>query len=167
MSRDNETREHWTPVQAAAYHLLSTYEHDGHRGAQAMGPRIGKVPRVLNNEINPNYEDAKLGLNTAILMELESGRADILHGHAQMLRHVCFKLPDIGLAIGDAELLGSFSEWQSRMGVTCEHIRSALDPNGPNGTRITITEANEIEAAGMVHISKFMEFLEKVRELAE
>lgn len=159
--------QHWTPAQAAAHHLLTAYEHDGKTGAPAMGPRIGKLPRVLNNEVNPDYLTAKLGLDTAILMELESGKADILHGHAMMLRHVCFRLPDIGLAIGDAELLGSFSEWQARMGITCSEIRKALDPNGPNGTRITIEEADDIEAAGMVHISKFMEFLEKVRELAE
>ena len=163
----SQVREHWTPAQAAAHHLLSTYEHDGKQGAPAMGPRIGKTPRVLNNEVNPDYPDAKLGLDTTILMELESGRADILHAHALMLRHVCFRLPDIGLAIGDAELLGSFSEWQERMGITCSEIRKALDPNGPNGNRITHDEADAIETAGMLHISKFMEFLEKVRELAE
>lgn len=158
---------HWTPVEKGAYHLLRVYQADGKRGAEAMGPRIGKSAKLLNNETAPDYEGAKLGLRTAVMMELESGRADILHGHAAMLRHVCFPLPGADLIIGDVELLCAFSDWQAKMGITCNHIRDALDPDGPHGTKITKEEAAHIEAAGMEHIAKFMEFLTRIRELSE
>lgn len=163
----NNHPTHWTPVQKAGYFLVHEYTSNGSKGPNALAPNIGKSGKVLNNEADPDYLGAKLGLETAVLAELESGSAEILHGHAQMLNHICFALPSPDLIVSDVELLMTFSEWQSSMGKTCAHIRDALDPDGPQGSKVSIEEANKIEQAGLAHMSKFMEFMERVKELAE
>jgi len=163
----NDHPAHWTPAQKAGYFVIHEYTDGLNKGPKAMAPNIGKTGKVLSNEADPDYLGAKLGLDTAILAELEAGSAEILHGHAQMLHHICFALPSPDLIVSDVELLMTFSDWQSSMGITCTHIRNALDPDGPHGSKVTIEEANRIEQAGHAHMSKFMEFMERVKELAE
>lgn len=159
---DKKMPAHWTPVEFAAYCLVHGFELDGKGGAEAMGPRIGKNPRLLSNEVNPDYEGAKLGLLTAVNIEREAGAADILHAHAQMLHHVCFALPYPDHFTGDVELLRLFADWQAGIGLTCMEIQKALEDN-----RITFDEVNRIIKAGYAHMTRFMELLERFKELAE
>jgi hypothetical protein len=153
---------HWTPVEAAAHSLVHEYRDGDKTGAEAMGPRIGKSPRLLSNEVNPDYEGAKLGLLTAVNIEREAGAADILHAHAQMLHHVCFALPYPDHFTGDVELLRLFADWQAALGLTCMEIQKSLEDN-----RITTDEVNAILRRGYLHMTRFMELLERFKELAE
>ncbi|MBD3609287.1 MAG: hypothetical protein HUJ30_01935 [Gammaproteobacteria bacterium] len=166
MSHHFQCMEHWSPVQCAAYKLLHFKNEYGIAGGEDLGPRIGKEPKTLDNEVNPNYSKAKLGLGTAVMMELEAGHAPILHAHARMLNHICFPMPDPNVDIDDVSLLFSFSEWQAHMGDTCDEIRKAFDPRGENGSHISKQEAARIEEKGLHHISKFLEFLELLQEQA-
>ena len=162
MSHDMIVPAHWTPIEAAAYGLVHSFQDGDKTGAAAMGPRIGKSPRLLSNEVNPDYEGAKLGLLTAVNIEREAGAAEILMAHAQMLHHVCFAIPSPDHFTGDVELLKLFADWQAALGLTCMEIQQALEDN-----RITTDEVNRILKRGYAHMSRFMELLERFKELAE
>lgn len=131
-----------------------------------MGPRIGKSPHYLNNELNGNNA-AKLGLTTAYFIDCELPQPTILYKYAEMLNHACFPLPDPEHFTGDVELLSRFSDWQSAMGFTCSRIHGAFDPKSENGSKISKGEAKEIREAAVSHIAKLMEFLNHIDEVAE
>ena len=149
MSHDkNNIPAHWVPIEASAYLLVHGFVDGETKGAAAMGPRIGKNPRLLSNEVNPDYEGAKLGLLTAVNIEREAGAADILHAHAQMLHHVCFAIPSPDHFTGDVELLKLFADWQAGIGNTCMEINKALEDS-----RVTFDEVNRIIKAGYAHMT--------------
>ncbi len=160
-------KQHWTPVQAAYHSLIHNYEHNGKRGAYAWAEIRDKAPNSISNEANPDYQAAKFGIDDAIQAELQAGIFPILHAHARMTSHICFRLPRPDLHVGDVALLNRFADWQSAMGTTCEEIRSALDPNGPCGTGIARGEAESIAAAGYQHMQRFMDFLEELKSIQE
>jgi len=153
---------HWTPVQIAAYELIHGFRHKKKEGAPAWEPFFAKTSGTLSNESNPDYQWAKLGLDDAIRMEQVAGSASILHAHARMLGHICIPVPNPEMPAGDVALLSKFAEWQAAMGKTCEHIRDALEDG-----RITRKEYQAITSAGFVHMTRFMEFLERVKTLQE
>ena len=157
-----QTHAHWNPLIDTAHGAVREYANEGKVGATAMGPRIGKPSHVLSNELNGAYPGAKLGLETAYFIDNELPRPAILYKYAQMLNHVCFPLPDATIPCGDIELLTKFAEWQSAMGKTCQSIHAALEDG-----RITKQEADTIISTGYAHMRKFMEFIERVKELAE
>ena len=160
-------QEHWTPVQTAYHGLIHGYELNGKRGAYAWAEIRDRSPNSISNEANPDYQSAKFGIDDAIQAELQAGIFPILHAHARMTGHICFRLPNPDLPLGDAALLDRFAAWQSAMGTTCEEIRLALDPNGPSGTGIARGEAESIAAAGYRHMQRFMVFLEELKSIQE
>lgn len=153
---------HWTPIQCAAYDLVHNFSYHGQKGAPALAPAVGKSASLLSNEVSPDYQGAKLGLDDAIALERSAGTAPILHAHAQMLHHVCIALPDHDLNASDIELLTTFAEWQAAMGVTCGLIRDALADG-----RISPAERRAITDSGHRHMARFLEFLERVNCLTE
>ncbi len=153
---------HWSPLARAASEAVDAYKHDGKSGAVAMGPRVGKSAKLLCNELNEDFPGAKLGLTTAFFIDNELPRPAILYKYAEMLYHVCFPLPDPTVPCGDVELLTKFSEWQAAMGKTCQAIHEALADG-----RITEFESQTILSAGYAHMQKFMEFIQRIKELAE
>ena len=167
MPRYKKTPAHWNPVQIAAYDLVHSFKHGDKTGPQALAPFLGKTPKSLSNEVNADYQAHKFGLDDAVAAELAAGKAPILMAYAQMLNHVCFALPAPDMACGDVELLTKFADWQAAMGQTCMNIQQALDPNGPNGSGISKKEARAIAEAGQAHMTRFMEFLERVKALVE
>lgn len=158
---------HWNPAQRAAYELIHNNEHDGLFGAASFEEYLAKSTKVLTNEVNANNPDHKLGLETAIEAEIFANDIGILQAHAQMLKCVVVHLPAPESSPGNNELFTKFTEWQAKMGVTCQTIHKAFDPNGPKGSSISKKEAQEIAKAGHEHISRFMEFLKEVETRAE
>ncbi|MEJ1412804.1 MAG: phage regulatory CII family protein [Candidatus Sedimenticola sp. (ex Thyasira tokunagai)] len=156
-----------TALERAAHSLVLGFEHDGKRGAQAMGPFLGKTPASVSNEVNPNYDGAKLGLLDAVLMEMAAQQYPLLHEHARMTHHVCLPLPDPKLITGDASLFESFVAWQGAQGITCQHIHDAFNPNGPGGAGVIAAEGEAIAIAGYHQMSLFLGFLAKIRQLSE
>lgn len=160
MSHPTQHPAHWTVVQCAAYDLVHGYRYGNLRGAPAIAPAVGKSAALLSNEVNPDYQGAKLGLDDAIALERAAGSAPILHAHAQMLHHVCIPLPDHALDAGDVALLTGFADWRAALGHTCELIRDALADG-----KINEAERRGITEAGYQHMARFLEFLERVETL--
>lgn len=136
-------------------------------GADALGALLGKRQGVLSNEINPNCDHAKLGLEDAIRAELFANATPLLEAHARLLGFVCHRLPAPELFGGDASLLEAFSSWQSANGVTCNAIHAAVDPNSPGGAGITKEEIERIAEAGERQAVEWLELLARFRQIAE
>ena len=157
---------HWTDLQTAAYRLVHETERGGKRGAEALAPYVGKAPASLSNEVNPDYQGAKLGLDDAVALELAAGDFRILDAHAAACGHVAIPLPPADPAASDAEVLELYAEWMAAKGETSARIAQALNEEGPLGRDIAQGEAAEIARAGYRHIARFLEFLERVKGLA-
>jgi hypothetical protein len=170
-TKEFRPRSQWLPVEVATFDLVRTctYREAGGAtrvGAEAMSRHTKRSAQLIANESNPNYHPAKQGLVDAVEMELVTQRYPILYAHARMLNHVVWPLPSPDLLISDVELLTAFSAWNVAIGMTCQEIHSALDPNGPGGGRITPDEATAIADKGNAEMRRFMELLERVRVLA-
>jgi hypothetical protein len=133
----------------------------------ALGALLGKGPGVFNNELNPNCDHAKLGLEDAIRAELFANAAPLLRAHARLLGYVCHRLPAPELFAGDASLLEAFSRWQAANGATCDAIRAAVDPDSPAGPGITRAEVERIAEAGERQAVEWLELLARFRQVAE
>lgn len=136
-------------------------------GADALGALLGKRQGVLSNELNPNCDHAKLGLEDAIRAELFANAAPLLRAHARLLGYVCHRLPPPELFAGDASLLEAFSRWQAANGDTCNAIRAAVDPDSPKGPGITHAEVERIAEAGERQAVEWLELLARFRQIAE
>ncbi|MES9901106.1 MAG: phage regulatory CII family protein [Sedimenticola sp.] len=156
-----------TALERAAHRLVLGFEHNGKRGAQAIGPFLGKTPASVSNEVNPDYDGAKLGLLDAVLIELAARQYPLLHEHARMTHHVCLPLPDPKHITGDASLFERFVAWQGAMGTTCQRIHEAFDPEGEQGAGISHAEADAIAQAGQHHMSLFLGFLGEINHICE
>ena len=160
-------KQHWTPVQAACHSLIHSYKRNGKRGAYAWAEIRDRSPNSISNEANPDYQSAKFGIDDAIQAELQAGIFPILHAHARMTGHICIRLPDPDLVVGDVSLLERYCAWQAAMGNTCEEIHRAFSPNGPGGAGVTSIESEAIAAAGYRHIKQFIVFLEEMKLIQE
>lgn len=154
--------EDWTPLQQAAYDLVHDYHGpDGRRGAEALAPRVGKTPRTLDNEVNPDVTTHKLGLEDAASLSLAADDARILKAFAGVMHHAVVPLPDYS-RVSDVELLTKYAEWQAFIGRTCQRIHEALDAH-----RIQPREYEAIRMHGMDHMQRFFEFLSRLESLVE
>ena len=76
----------------AAYHTV----HDYPGGAQALGPRIGKLGTSLSAEVKPGpLSTAKFGLVDSLKVQSLSGDCRILFAMAAELGHLVVPLPDL------------------------------------------------------------------------
>jgi hypothetical protein len=151
--------DHWTPVQTATWRTVHEYQRNGRQGAQVIAPLVGKSPGTLSNEVNPDVSTHKLGLDDAVALQHAADDYRILHAMAATLHHACLPLPDYADS-SNVDLLMAFSEWQSRMGVTCKAIRAALEDGN-----ITSSEARAIRTFGHDHMRAFLEFLDRIDAL--
>ena len=71
-----------------AAHLIG---HHYPGGVAALAARMGMVPGVLHNELNPNNETHHLRLDESVLLQQVSGSAAILHAMAQQLGYTCVR----------------------------------------------------------------------------
>ncbi len=157
------TRTHQKELHRAGRELTASI--DG--GGDAIGALLNKKPGVFNNELNPNCMHAKLGLEDAILAELFTRSAPMLHAHARLLGYICHRLPAPDLFAGDLSLLEAFSRWQAANGATCEAIRTAVDPDSPGGAGITHEEIDRIALAGERQAVEWLELIAHFRLIAE
>lgn len=153
--------DHWTPVQRAAWRTVHEYRRNSSAGANALGPLVGKSPGTLSNEVNPDVASHKLGLDDAVALQHAADDYRVLHAMAASLHHAAIRLPDYS-GCSDVELLIKFTEWQSRLGSTCQEIHNAL-----TDSRITRDEADRIRAAGQYHMQAFLEFIHRLETLVE
>lgn len=160
-------KEHWTPVQAACHNLIHDFEFNGKRGASAWAEIRGGSPNAISNKANPDYSQAKYGIEEVIEDEIQAGIFPALHAHARMTGHICLRLPDPDLVVGDVSLLERYSAWQSDMGKTCEEIHQAVSPDSPGGADVIPAEIEAIAAAGYRHIKQFIVFLEEMKLIQE
>ena len=152
---------HWTPVQRAAYKMVHEFRHGDKEGAEALGPLVGKAPGTICNEVNPNVTTHKLGLEDTITYEHATRDYRPLQAHAQTLHHICISLPEISNA-SDIEVLNKFSNWQSKMGATCQVIHQAFDDH-----RISEEEVRTIREYGQVHMRAFLELVHRLEALID
>lgn len=162
MSRSNLPAD-WTPIQIAYYRNVHDFvdPRTGKKGAEALGPPLGKSPKAISNEANPEVPGHKPGLEDSATVQLFTRDFQTLHAYAATLHHTAIPLPDYHNC-SDVELLTKFAEWQCRMGKTCEHIHRALEDG-----RVTSAEASRVRAAGYHHVQGFFEFLHRLETLVE
>lgn len=127
------------PVERAAYETVHTFvdRRTGQRGAVALAPKVGMTANALSNRVNPEQDQAKLGLHESIQVQIAAGDYSILHAYAQVLGHVAYQLPE-GVN-SDTALLEQWAEFSAAVGRKSEAIRSALADG-----RFSPTEVDQI-----------------------
>jgi hypothetical protein len=146
---------HWTPVQEAAY--LTVHEY----GSAELAPLMGKAQRYLDNEVNPDNEQAKLGLDDAVAIQHATRDYRILHAMGQTLGHACVQVADLS-GISDVQLLDSILEWDADIGQTKAAIREALDDGD-----VSDEEYRRIEREVFEDFARELAVLQRLRSLRE
>ena len=154
MSRRRSIPGHWTPVQEAAYLTIHDY------GVADLAQLVGKAPRVLDNEVNPEMTRHKLGLDDSVVYQHAAGDPRILHAMARALRHVCLPLPDELRNVSDEALLDAYAHYHAEMGETAAKIREALDDGA-----VSAAEFREVEREFYEDVQAGFELLNRLREL--
>jgi len=154
-------------VRREVSRFVRAYESEEGRGATAMAKAQGRSIKLVANETNPNYEGAKYAIEEAIDAELIADIYPLLHMHARVTGHVCFRMPKPDKPLGDLDLINAITQFQADNGRTCETIKNALDPNGPGGTAIMPDEVIAIAEAGYEQASTLMALIEQFKLLQE
>lgn len=71
-----------------AAHLIG---HHYPGGVAALAARMGMVPGVLQNKLNPNNDSHHLRLDESVLLQQVAGNPAILHAMAQQLGFTCVR----------------------------------------------------------------------------
>ena len=131
--------ESWTPFQEAAYLTVREFRRGDRAGANALGPLLGKSPRVLDNEVNPEVTTHKLGAEDSILIQTVAADCRMLYAASRELSHASIPLADLS-GTSDTELLNAYANLHKEIGETAAAINKALDDS-----RITRAEFRRID----------------------
>lgn len=156
MSHRNILPPHWTELDRAAYLTVHEFKQGRDEGSSALAPLVGKNPRSLDNEVNPDYEGAKLGLRDSAVLQNGARDYRILHAYSRLLNHVAVPLADWS-TVSDIELLDAHLTWMEETGKTAASIRRALK----DGV-ITREELEEIQCEFHVDVTRFQELLARL-----
>lgn len=127
MSRRTQLPASWTPIQEAAYRMVHEFrEGRPNSGASALAPLVGKTPRSLDNEVNPDATGAKLGIDDAITLMHATQDFRLLEATAAALGFAVVKVGDFS-GLSDMELLDVYTKWNSELGQTHDTIHRALE----------------------------------------
>lgn len=127
MSRRTQLPAYWTPIQEAAYRMVHEFrEGKPNSGASALAPLVGKTPRSLDNEVNPDATGAKLGIEDAITLMHASQDFRLLEAMAAALGFAVVKIGDFS-GLSDVQLLDAYAQWNTEVGQTHDTIRRALE----------------------------------------
>lgn len=157
MSRRIHLPEHWTPIQEAAY--LTVHSYPG--GATRLAPLVGKTPRSLDNEVNPDVPTAKLGIEDAVTLQHGANDYRLLEAMAMTLGFAVLRICD-HTGISDVELLDAYSEWNAEIGETHSVIRKALSDG-----RVTRSEVDEIRREMFEDFQRELGVLARLEALVE
>lgn len=161
MSRSKHLPEEWTDLQRAEYLTVHEFERNGRRGAQAVAPIVGKSPATLSNEVNPNMETHKLGLDESVVLQTATDDYRILEAYALDLGHIVIPMPDFP-PVSDLELLNQYAEWQAALGRTNQEIRDCLEDGA-----VEAFELAAIQRRAHEHMAAFQMFLQRLESLVE
>lgn len=185
--QEHRTQEHWSQLELAAFDLVrkSRYQTKPDDDFQGLWKDAGTEPHYTlligskaaaalthrnaknwANETNPNYAGAKAGALDLIKLEQAGNSTVFLQAHAHALGHLVWAPPKTLPADIDAALFVQFSNWQAKMGDTCNEIMAAVDPDGPAGGDINAAEAKAIIQKSFVHMEALMQLLERVANTA-
>ncbi|MEW6647170.1 MAG: phage regulatory CII family protein [Pseudomonadota bacterium] len=127
MSRRTQLPAYWTPIQEAAYRMVHEFrEGKPSSGASALAPLVGKTPRSLDNEVNPDATGAKLGVEDAVTLMHASQDFRLLEAMAAALGFAVVKIGDFS-GLSDVQLLDAYAQWNTEVGQTHDTIRRALE----------------------------------------
>ena len=152
----------WGLVEQAAYSAVHDYRaRNGQCGAHALAPLLHKNPRALSNEVNPEADGHKFGLNDAVTVSVIANDARILLAFAAELHHAVIPLPDY-TRVSDVELLNAYANWQAFVGRTCGRFRDVIEDH-----RITHSEVESVKLHGFEHIAKFFVLIRRLEALVD
>lgn len=91
--------------------------HDYPGGSESLAPRLGMIPAVLRNKVNPNNESHRLALDEAARIMAVTNDARMLSALFDHLGYVCVQLPaapdgsDMALLDGFLGMVSQFGEF--------------------------------------------------------
>lgn len=124
-------------ITDAAYAVV----HDYPGGSESLAPRLGMVPAVLRNKVNPNNDTHHLTLREAVRITQMTNDNRLLHAINAECNHVAIEAAEEGEP-SDMAILELMAGVWSRNGELGESIRHALvDGELSEGEFLKISEA--------------------------
>jgi hypothetical protein len=150
-----------TQVQSASFFLPMLRQRAKDFGVPRLAQALNKTPKVLNNELNPNSPEHKLGFETAIHLCALMEDISVLQLWAQSSGLVVFEPPQQKL-VDDQELLSCMSCFTKEVGDVAGAIHEALDD-----FRITSHEVLTIRNEMNEAVASMFQLLHRISELQE
>lgn len=149
--------------ERAAYETVHAHVgRGGRRGSVALAPVLNLAPRSISNMVNPEMNNAKLGVRDAIAIMAATGDYRLLQAIALDCQHVCWQVPDPGEVVDDIELLERLTAWQSAIGETMAEIHRAFADR-----RIEAHEVRALVERLHVQMRRGLEFCERFKAVQE
>lgn len=143
-------------VLHAAYDVAHQFKPDG---AVGLAKKMGRNPGTFLNQLNPEQENAKLGLGEAVAMTIAAADYRILNAFADTCGHVAFPKPDFS-RVSDASLLEMILKRDRAEGEFAQVLAKSLD----NG-QVSADEFAAIQREGYEAAAATFELVERLKGL--
>jgi len=162
MSRRTTLPAHWTPIQEAAYLTVHEFRTgQSTSGATALAPLVGKTPRTLDNEVNPDASNAKLSIEDAVTLMHATQDFRLLQSMGATLGFAMVEVADF-TGMHDAALLDAYADWNAEIGETHSAIRDSLIDG-----KVTRIELENIRREMFEDFSKSLGLLARLEALVD
>ncbi len=130
-------------------------------GVKELANHLGKTPKILNNELNPNSPEHKLGFDTAVALCEKMGSTSVLRLWAHECGLVVFE-PPLKKIVDDLELVTCMSSFTKEVGDVAAAVHTSL-----GDLRITAEEVTTIKLEAHEAIEAMFQLIHRIEELQE
>lgn len=130
-------------------------------GIAELASALGKKPKVLNNELNPNSPEHKLGFDTAVSLCKLMNDHSLIRLWAQDQGLVVFE-PPVQKLVDDKELISCMSLFTKEVGDVAGAIHGALED-----LVITSHEVTDIQLEMTEAVESMFQLLHRIKELRQ
>jgi hypothetical protein len=148
-------------AQAESLFIPMLRQRAKQHGMAQLATAVNKNPKVLNNELNPNSTEHKLGFETVIKICSVMNDTSLIRLWASELGLVLFE-PPVKKLVDDKELVVCMSGFSKEVGDVAGAIHTALDD-----FKITTTEVLIIKNEATEAIQSLWQLIHRIEELAE
>lgn len=133
--------------------------HDYPGGIPALAQRLAINAGTLQNRLNPQQEESRLGLAEAVAITLATNDSRILKAFAAACGHVAIPMPDLR-RVSDTALLDLLFKRDKEMGEFAQAVAEALKDGD-----VTPQEMKGIRREGMEAVGAMLELINRLEGL--